>query len=175
LNGSASSIQLAQWLVANFPRLYGSGAGAHAVIKNGAYLTNAQVASAYRNAFYTTGTNNTDAQVLSAALSVYVTSTILAGGTYAATYGFRVTTGCSGAHAYNVGSNGAGFGVANNTSWGVLELLTDVDRLASTAGVIANSTKVKTVVTGINAAGAITLLSGSGSAEGAVLLGSFHD
>jgi Ca2+-binding RTX toxin-like protein len=177
LNGGSSSTKLAQWLATTFPNLYGPNAGSHAMYKSGAYLTNAQVASAYKNSFYTSGSNNTDAQVISAALSTYVTSTTLAGGSYAASYGFNVSAAGTGSHAYSVGSYGSVFGVVNNVARGVLQLLASVNSAASSTGVIANTTAVKAVFTGINTAGDIMLYNAGigGSLDPQILIRRFED
>ena len=62
-------------------------------------------------------------------LAVYVTSQTLAG-TTAAAYGFLVTSTGVGARTFNVDSNGTAFGVANNTSVTVLDLLQAVNSRA---------------------------------------------
>jgi hypothetical protein len=67
-----------------------------------------------------------DAQVLATALAVYVTNQTLAG-TTASSYGFHVTASGVGASTFNVGSNGAAFGVANQTTLTVLDILLATD------------------------------------------------
>src|SRR5262249_15143283 len=67
-----------------------------------------------------------DAQVLATAFAVYVTNQSLAG-TTAAAYGFQVTANGVGTRTFNVGSNGAAFGVANNANVSVLDLLLAVN------------------------------------------------
>jgi hypothetical protein len=94
--------------------------------------TNAQVAAFYKTLFAKTGQTSpggppkTDAQVMATALAVYVTNQTLAG-TTAAAYGFQVTTYGVGERTFNVGNDGAAFGVANNTSVSVLDLLLAVN------------------------------------------------
>jgi hypothetical protein len=125
LNGGSSSTSLAKWLATSFPNLYGAGAGVYSMVnKDGTYFTNAQVAASYQKNFFTTGTGaKTNAQVLAAALGMYATSTTLAGGNYAGQYGFNVSAGGTGSDTVNVGTNGAAFGVPNNTTLTVLQLL----------------------------------------------------
>jgi len=53
---------------------------------------------------------------------VYMTNESLAG-TTAAAYGFQVTATGVGTRTFNVGANGAAFGVANNSAVSVLDLL----------------------------------------------------
>jgi hypothetical protein len=67
-----------------------------------------------------------DAQVMATAFAVYVTNQTLAG-TTAAAYGFLVTTNGVGTRTLNVDSNGAAFGVANNSSVTVLNVLLAVN------------------------------------------------
>jgi len=129
LNGGPTSTQLGDWLAATFPNLYGAGAGANNL--NG--KTNAQVAEFYKLLFARTartaaggGPAKVDAQILATALAVYVTSQTRAG-TTAAAYGFLVTESGVGTRTFDVGSNGAAFGVANNSNVTVLELLSDVN------------------------------------------------
>jgi hypothetical protein len=121
LNGggtAGTATQLGNWLAAAFPNLYGSLAG----------MTNAQVAAYYKTLFARTGgpAPKADAQVMATALAVYVTNSTLAG-TTATAYGFTVTDTGVGMKTYNVGSSGAAFGVANNASVSVLDLLLAVN------------------------------------------------
>jgi uncharacterized repeat protein (TIGR01451 family) len=167
LNGGPSATNLAQWLVANFPNLYGPGAGAHSMAPGGVYLTNAQVAKNYNSNFYSNVPNKTpptDADVLATALAVYATSTSLAGGNYAASYGLNTSPGGVGLHTYNVGTNGATFDVPNNSTQTIMDLLWDTDWLASATGVIANASTVDTVFSAINTIGHVNAtLSASGT------------
>ena len=124
LNGCSTATALGNWLAANFPNLYGSSAGAN----NLGGKTNAQIAAYDLQLF---SSNKTAAQVFGAALAVYVTSSDLAGGNYAGGYGFNVSSAGTGSRTYNVGSNGAAFGVANNTTLTILSLLKKADALSS--------------------------------------------
>jgi hypothetical protein len=122
LNGGGSSTQLGHWLATTFPNMYGSLDGE----------TNTQVAAFYKALFARTaqtgpgGPPKVDAQVLATAFAVYVTNQSLAGNT-AAAYGFQVTTYGVGERTFNVGSDGAAFGVANNANVSVLDLLLAAD------------------------------------------------
>ncbi len=147
LNGSSSATSLAKWLATTFPNLYGSGAGSHSLVNsNGSYFTNSQVVSAY--AKFTNG----DQQVLSAALSVYATSTSLAGTNVRNTDShFNTSAAGSGMDTYNVGVNGAAFGLANNSTWTVMQLLVDLN--ASTGAGAAVASGANTVFSGINTIG----------------------
>jgi hypothetical protein len=66
---------------------------------------------------------------LTTALNVYAT-TLPLGGTAGQTFGFQVTTAGLGAATYNVGTNGAAFGVATNTTLSVTRMLAAVNSQA---------------------------------------------
>jgi hypothetical protein len=120
-NGGGTATALGNWLAASFPNLYGASAGAN----NLAGKTNAKVAAFYLSQFALSGPK-VEAQVLATALSVYATTASL-GGTAAAAYGFTVSSVGLGAYGYNVGSDGAAFGVANNSTLDVYQLLRAVN------------------------------------------------
>jgi FG-GAP-like repeat/FG-GAP repeat len=120
-NGGSSSTALSSWLAATFPNLYGAGAGANNL--NG--QTNTLVAAFYKTQFALPG-SNVEAQVLATALNVYAT-TLSLGGTSGQAYGFTVSANGLGADSFNVGADGAAFGVAKKTTRNVLELLKAVD------------------------------------------------
>jgi hypothetical protein len=63
-----------------------------------------------------------DAQVLATALSVYATDATLDSTGVAAQYGYTFSGYGVGTATFNVGSNGAAFGAANNTSVTVMDL-----------------------------------------------------
>jgi hypothetical protein len=129
LNGGPTSTQLGNWLATTFPNVYGAAAGAN----NLTGKTNAQVAAFYKTLFARTAHNaagggpaKMDAQVMATAFAVYVTNQSLAG-TTAAAYGFHVDETGVGTRTFNVGCNGAAFGVANNSQVAVLDLLLAVN------------------------------------------------
>ena len=129
INGGSTATQLGNWLAATFPNTYGAAAAAN----NLAGKTNAHVAAFYKELFSRTaataaggGAPKMDAQVMATALAVYVTNQTLAG-TTAAGYGFLVTANGVGTRTFNVSGNGAAFGVANNASVTVLDLLRTVN------------------------------------------------
>ena len=68
-----------------------------------------------------------DAQVLATALAVYATNAVLDPTQVAANYGFIVSGYGVGTATVNVGSNGDAFGVANNTTMIVMDLLLATD------------------------------------------------
>ena len=124
LNGGANSTQLGNWLATTFPNMYGAAAGT----SNLTGKTNTQVAAFYVNLFKRNGQTapagppKVDAQVLATALAVYVTNSSLAGNV-ASAYGFQVSVNGVGYSKFNVGTNGAAFGVANGSSVTVMDLL----------------------------------------------------
>ena len=118
LNGGPNSKNLANWLASNFPYCYGINAGAN----NLTGKKNSEVAAYFLTLFNTPNPPKTDAQLLSAALAVYVTKSSLAGNV-AASYGFTVSVQGTGAKTYNVGSYGSAIGLTNDTAYTVLQLL----------------------------------------------------
>ena len=68
--------------------------------------------------------------MLATALSVYVTNATLDPTGVAAQYGFIVSGDGVGTATFNVGSNGDAFGVANNTTMTVMDLLLATDAQA---------------------------------------------
>ena len=95
-------------------------------------VTNAGVATYYKGLFARTsqtapgGPPKEDCQVMATALAVYGTNQTLAG-TTATAYGFQVSATGLGTRTFNVGTNGAAFGVANNSSLSVMDLLLAVN------------------------------------------------
>jgi hypothetical protein len=83
-----------------------------------------------------------DAQVLATALSVYVTNATLDPTKAAAAYGFTVSDDGAGAATFNVGSNGDAFGVANNSTLTIMDLLLASDAKAVN-GVLYNGNAAK--------------------------------
>jgi hypothetical protein len=143
-NGGGSSTKLGDWLAATFPCLYGNLAG-----KN-----NSVVASQFLTYFNVKG-QKTYAQILAGALASYATSSTLAGGNMAAAYGFNVSSTGTGAKTYNVGSNGTAIGLANNTSYTVLQLLKAANQKCpfGTSGTVFGA--LNTIFDGINQSGDI--------------------
>src|SRR5262245_13305866 len=118
LNGGSNSKNLSNWLATTFPNIYGANAGANNLTNK----TNTEVASFFQTLFGQSG-QKLDAQVLAVALAMYVTNKNLAGGMFAANYGFNVGDVGTGVATYNIGSNGAAFGVPNDTTMTVLEIM----------------------------------------------------
>ncbi len=104
LNGGPKATNLATWLSTDFPDLYGTNAGS----SNLTGKTNADVAALFLQDFSVTGMK-TNAQILGAALAVYVTDSSLAG-TAGTQYGFDVTPTGTGSATVNVGSSGTRLG-----------------------------------------------------------------
>lgn len=123
-NGGANAKALSAWLATSFGNLYGAGAGGN----NLTGFTNAQVAAFYQTQFAMPGPKVT-AMVLGTALNVYATTQSL-GGTTGEAYGFSISADGLGADSFNVGGAGAAFGVANNSTRNVYELLQAVNQQA---------------------------------------------
>jgi hypothetical protein len=95
-----------------------------------------------------------------ATLSVYVTNSTLDSSQVAASYGFTVSGDGVGTATVNVGSNGAAFGVANNTTMTVMDLLLATDAQA-VCGVLYNGNsslrnQANIVYSAVNQAGGIS-------------------
>jgi hypothetical protein len=153
VTGSVTSpTALGNWLATNFVNLYGANSA-----NNLAGDTNSQVAAFFMQ-LYNNPAQKAAAAVLATALNVYATTTSL-GGTAAAAYGFTVTDAGLGATSLNVGSYGAAFGVANNSTLTVWNLLTATNALSNT-GTLYNSlssllTEAFNMYTAINGDGGI--------------------
>jgi hypothetical protein len=153
-NGGPDATALSSWLAAAFPNLYGNDA----VFINLTSVSNAQVAAFYQSQFAQPG-SSLGAELLATALNVYATTQSL-GGTIGQTYGFTVTATGLGAASFNVGGDGAAFGVADNSTRNVYELLVAVDRQASLEGGLFNGDatllkKANDLFDALNRAGAI--------------------
>jgi hypothetical protein len=105
--------------------MFGANAGSNDL----AGKSNAYVAALFQSDFVVKGTK-LDAQVLATALSVYATNATLDSTGVAANYGFVVNGDGAGAATWNVGSDGDAFGVANNTTMTVMDLLLATDAQA---------------------------------------------
>jgi hypothetical protein len=144
LNGLTTATNLGNWLAGNFPNLFGSLAG-----KDNNYI------SAY---MATLGT--VDQQILAAGLAAYVTSSDLAGGTWAAstTYGgFNVSASGVGGKTFNVGNKGTALGLMNHKTYSVMELLGRANSLKPFSSSVSSA--LNTVFSGINSGGGIALSS----------------
>ncbi len=146
-NGGPDATALASWLAMAFPYLYGSLNGA----------SNAQVAAFYQSQFALPG-SNLAAELLATALNVYATTQSL-GGAVGQAYGFSVTATGLGADSFNVGSDGAAFGVTNNATRNVYELLGAVDQQSASGvlygGNIALQKEANDLFDALNKAGSI--------------------
>jgi hypothetical protein len=159
LNGSSSATGLAHWMVTNFPNLYGSGAGNHALISGSNYFTNSQVVTAYQQKF-----GGADQHTLAAAISIYATSTTLSGINLQSLDGnFNSSVNGSGGDYYNVAGNGAAFGLPNNSWATVLQLLQDLNANTSPGGPLGPG--VDPVFNGIDTTGNVAAQLASGSSS----------
>jgi len=147
LNGGSTSTALATWLATNYPNLYGASSSNNLTGK-----TNADVAALFLTFFGVSGAK-TNAQILAGALAIYSTNSTLAGGTYAAGYGFNVSTTGAGAKTYDVGGNGTAIGLTNNQSYTILQLLNAANAAAPLSA--AEATALNSIFDGINTSGDI--------------------
>jgi choice-of-anchor A domain-containing protein len=154
---TADGRTLANWLATTFPQLYGRG-GMHELTGR----SNAAVATLFRTLFAVHG-QKVEAQILATALAMFTTSKALnagaAGEALAAHFGFVLSDAGTGAALWNVGGNGAAFGVAPNTTVAVRDLLQRTcarvahGRLCGGSTTLTNQTN--TVFSAINQAGDI--------------------
>jgi hypothetical protein len=158
LNGGGTygtATVLGNWLASNFSEMYGSGCGSN----NLAGKTNAQIAT-YFNSLANNAAKQLEAQVLGTIFAVYVTDVDWAGGTYAAYYNFNVNSTGVKDNYYNIGNNGAAFGVVNDSALTVWDIIQRTHARANN-GVLwsgydsATKTMARTVYTGINGEGGI--------------------
>jgi hypothetical protein len=148
LNGGATSQALGNWLASSFPNLYGSASS-----NNLSGKTNAYIANYFLQLFGVSG-QKTYAQMLAGALAAYSTSSSLAGGTYAAGYGFTVSAAGTGAKVYNTGSNGTAIGLLNNTNYTILQLLNQANAVMPLSTSEFNA--LNNIFSGINQTGDIS-------------------
>jgi len=155
-NGGSTATDLGNWLATNFPNLFGTSNpyiskdlkqfGATSL----AGLTNAQIAKIYADLWTPSGVaKNTYVQAFAVALGIYADTSSLSGtNTLASQYGFTVTSSGFGSATYNVGANGAAFGVANNTSLTVMQILEVADANFNAAlGTFYNGNKLQQTLT----------------------------
>ena len=97
--------------------------------------------------------------MLATALAVYVTNANLNSSGVGSRYGFIVSGAGVGTATWNVGSHGAAFGVANNTTRTVLDLLRATDARAVNGvlynGKTAKRSEANSVYSALNEAGSI--------------------
>ncbi|MFI5458751.1 MAG: choice-of-anchor Q domain-containing protein [Isosphaerales bacterium] len=153
LNGGGGT-QLGDWLAATFPHMFGAEAGNNDL----AGKSNADIASFFQSRFVIKQ-QKLDAQVLATALAVYVTDGTLDNTGVGTHYGFIGGGNGVATATFNVGANGAAFGVADNTTMTVMDILLAADA-QSANGVLYNGnavkdTKANTVFSAINQAGSI--------------------
>jgi hypothetical protein len=100
-----------------------------------------------------------DSQVLATALSVYATNATLDSTGVAAQYGFTVSGYGVGTATFNVGSDGAAFGVANNTGLTIMDLLLATDAQAVNGVLYGGNTTLRdeanAIFSALNQAGSI--------------------
>jgi hypothetical protein len=121
-NGGSSATMLASWLATNFPNLFGAANPYTGTSLAG--LTDAEVATSYSDLWSPSGvTKNTYVQAFAVALACYATGTSLGANSTTAGFGFKTSPGGTCGHTFNVGSNGAAFGVPNGTNLTVIQVL----------------------------------------------------
>jgi uncharacterized repeat protein (TIGR01451 family) len=160
-NGSSSSTLLGNWLATNFPKLFGASNPYTGTSLAG--LTNAQVATVYANLWTPSGvTKNTYVQAFAVALGIYADTSSLGFNDTAKKFGFVIAPGGGGAATFNVGDNGAAFGVANGTTLTVMQFIqAATDNFSPATGLFYGGDQTLTsdlnnVLNGINTTGDIS-------------------
>ncbi len=148
MNGAPTSKTFANWLASSFPYLYGANSANN--LKN---KTNVDVAALFVKLFTSAESPKTSAQVMANAIAVYVTNTTLAGGSYAGSYGFNLSSTGTGAKVYNVGTSGTAIGLQNDTNYTVSQILAQAN-LTKAAGTF-NTVAFNDICEGINSQGGI--------------------
>jgi hypothetical protein len=152
-NGGGTSTQLGDWLAATFVNMYGANSANDLAGKNNAYIANL-----FHQDFLQKG-QKLDASVLATALSVYATDATLDSTGVAGQYGFTVSGNGVGTATFNVSSDGAAFGVVNNTSLTVMDLLLATDDQAVNGLLYGGNTTLRTeanaIFSALNQAGNI--------------------
>jgi hypothetical protein len=152
-NADGSVTSVANWLAATLPNIFGRNAANDLTGQS-----NAAVAALFQQDFLLKGVK-LDAQVLATALSVYATNATLDPTKVAAQYGFTVSGDGAGTATVNVGSNGDAFGVANNTTLTVMDLLLATNDQAVNGvlynGNTARRNEANNVYSAVNNAGGI--------------------
>jgi uncharacterized repeat protein (TIGR01451 family) len=149
LNGGPTATNLATWLSSSFPYLYGAKSNNNLTGK-----TNADVAALFLT-FFSASSPKTDAQMLAAALAVYVTNSTLSGGVNCGSqFHFNFSATGTGGKAFNVGSYGTLIGLSNDTYYTVLQLLQQANAQKQ-AGTF-NTNAFYNIFSGINLTGDIT-------------------
>jgi hypothetical protein len=121
-NGGSTATMLANWLATSFPNLF--GAANPYTGSSLAGFTNAQIASVYSNLWTPSGvTKNTYVQAFALALNCYATSASLGANATTAGFGFNTSPDGTCSRTFNVGSNGAAFGVSNGTTLTVFQVI----------------------------------------------------
>jgi uncharacterized protein (DUF2141 family) len=146
VNGGPNATNFATWLSSNFPYLFGANSGSN----NLTGKKNTDVAALFVTLF---NNNKPMAQVMAVAIATYVTNSTLAGGNYAAAYGFVVTTAGIGGKYYNVGTWGTAIGLSNNTYYTDMQILQQAN-LRKQQGLF-DATAFSTTCSEMNAAGHI--------------------
>ena len=146
---------LSAGLANTLPNIFGANDGSSDL----AGKNNAAVAALFQSDFLLKGVK-LDAQVLATALSIYATNATLDPTKVAASYGFTVSGNGAGTATVNVGSNGDAFGVANNSTMTLMDLLLATDAEAVN-GVLYNGNATKrneanNVYSAVNQAGDIS-------------------
>jgi hypothetical protein len=124
---ASTAMTLGQWLNSNFGNLF-AASQTNAQTNAQVAAANAQVAADFQTAFRVLGLQgNTYVKAFSVALSCYASTMGLGFDSTAAQVGFICTLDGLGNQTYNIGNNGAAFGVPNGTILTVFQVMATAD------------------------------------------------
>ena len=124
---TSTAMTLGQWLNSNFGNLF-AASQTNAQTNAQVAAANAQVAADFQTAFRVLGLQgNTYVKAFSVALSCYASTMGLGFDSTAAQVGFIGTLDGLGNQTYNIGNNGAAFGVLNGTTLTVFQVMAAAD------------------------------------------------
>jgi sarcosine oxidase gamma subunit len=126
--GGSTSTALGNWLATTYSNLFGG-----TILGN---QTAETVAAKYMSYYDQAGQQN-NAQVMATAMNIYASTSSL-GGTAGTPFGFVPTAAGLGAATFDVGNNGAAFGVSNSSTISVSQMMTAVNANAKN-GVLYNN------------------------------------
>jgi hypothetical protein len=146
--------KLGDWLATTLPHMFGIlSASNNLVSENNTYIVS------FLQSRFVQQDQKLDAQVLATVFAVYVTDGTLDNTGVGTQYGFTVGGNGVATATYNVGTNGAAFGAADNTVMTVMDLLLATDAQAVNGVLYGGGTtkrnKANTVFSAINTAGGI--------------------
>jgi hypothetical protein len=143
LGTTATGETAGQWLAQTFPNLFGGASGSQST----ASMTNAELATYYKQVFSAKGGPKTLAQAFDLALATYATdvslNTSATDQALAQSFGFQVSIGGTGGKTFALDTstaNALGLSTANGNNFSVLQILLALDQYAGKNGLSSITT-----------------------------------